>query len=97
MTKRFCASPLVFRDNKFITDFREKAELFYTLFGEQFLLSKNNTELPNNFLFLRVELLSNIQMSNDNMIKVMHNLDSNKAHGHNMISIRMLKLSSSSF
>ena len=31
-------------------------------------------------------------MSSENTIKVVNNLDHNKAHGHDMISIQMLKL-----
>ena len=43
-------------------------------------------------LFLTERHLSNVQISNDKIIKIINNLDSNKAHGHDMISIRMLKL-----
>ena len=45
-------------------------------------------------LFLTEKCVSNIQISNENIIKIINNLDPNKAHGHKMISIRMLKLCS---
>ena len=35
--------PPIFHDNKFVIDF--KAELFNTLFAEQYSLPKNNSEL----------------------------------------------------
>ena len=43
-------------------------------------------------LFLTGKRLSNVQISNESIIKIISNLDPNKAHGHDMISIRMLKL-----
>ena len=86
-----CIRP-VFHDNKFAIDFREKAELFNTFFAEQCSLPKNNSELPNNLLFLAEKRLSNVQISNENIIKIINNLEPNKAHSHDMISIRMLKL-----
>ena len=86
-----CIRP-VFHDNKFAIDFREKAELFNTFFAEQCSLPKNNSELPKNLLFLTEKRLSNVQISNENIIKIINNLEPNKAHSHDMISIRMLKL-----
>ena len=85
-----------FHDNKFVINFREKVELFNTFFSEQCLLPKNNIELPKYLLFLTEKRLSNVQTLNENIIKIINNLDPNKAHGHDMISIRMLKLCGSS-
>ena len=86
-----CISP-IFHDNNFVIDFREKAELFNTFFAEQCSLPKNNSELPNYLLFLTEKRLSDVQILNKNIIKIINNLDLNKAHGHDIISIRMLKL-----
>ena len=84
--------PGLFHDNKFvIVDFKEKTELFNLCFTEQCLLPK---KLPKNLLFLTEKCVSNVQISNENIIKIINNLDPNKAHGHKMISIRMLKLCS---
>ena len=94
--KKIPCIPPVFHDNKFVIDFREKAELFNTFFAEQCSLPKNNSELPNNLLFLTEKRLSNVQISNENIMKIVNNLDANKVHGHDMISIRMLKLCSPS-
>ena len=43
-------------------------------------------------LFLTEKCLSNVKISNEDIIKIKSNLDPNKAYGHDMISIRMLKL-----
>ena len=42
--------------------------------------------------FQKIKSLSNITFTEKDIEKVMENLDSNKAHGHDMISIRMLKI-----
>ena len=90
--KKIPCIPPVFRINKFVINFKEKAELFNVYFAGQCSLPKNNSELPKNVLFLTEERLSNIQISNENIIKIINNLDPNKAHDHLGINIRMLKL-----
>ena len=65
-------------------------------FAKQCSLPKNNSELPKNLLFFPEKHLIIFQISNDIIIKVVSSLDSNKAHGRDMISIRMLKLCSPS-
>ena len=90
--KKIPCIPPVFQNNKFVINFKEKAELFNTFFAEQCSLSKNNSELPKSLLFLTEKRLSNVQISNENTIKIINNLNPNKAHGHDTISIRMLKL-----
>ena len=90
--KKILCIPPVFHDNKFAIDVREKAKLFNTFFAEQCSLPKNNSELPKNFQFLTGKRPSNVQISYENIIKIINDLDPNKAHSHDMISIRMLKL-----
>ena len=38
------------------------------------------------------ESLTTIDFSNNDILKIIRNLDPNKAHGHDMISIRMVKI-----
>ena len=90
--KKIPCIPPLFHDNKCVIVFREKADFFNTFFAEQCLLPKNNSELPKTLLFLTEKRLSNVQISNQNIIKIINSLGSNKAHGHYMINIRMLKL-----
>ena len=68
--KNILCIPPVFYDNKFGIDFREKVEIFNTFFAEQYSLPKNNSELPKNLLFLTEKRLSNVQISNENIIKI---------------------------
>ena len=96
--KILCITP-AFHDNMIVIDFREKyvfclyfLYLFDTCFPEQCWVPKSNNELLNNLPFLTEKRLSTIQISNDNIIKKINNLNANKAHRHDMISIRMLKL-----
>ena len=67
---------------KFVSDFREKAELFNTFFTEKCSPPENNSKLQKN----------NVRKSNDNIMKIINNLNSNKAQGFYMISIEILKL-----
>ena len=76
--KKILCIPPVFHDNKFVIDFREEAKLFNTIFAEQMTLQKNNSELPKNLLVTE-KRLSNVQISNENMIKIINNLNPNKA------------------
>ena len=43
-------------------------------------------------MIVRREALTKIDLSNDDILKIMRNLNSNKTQCHNMISIRMVKI-----
>ena len=76
----------MFHENKFVTDFKEKAELFNESFAKQCL--------PLHLYHLTD--LSSVSFSQDGIAKVIQNVDPSKAHGHDNISIRMLKICGSS-
>ena len=78
-SKRILRIPPLIHDNKFVTDFHLKREIF----SLHFLLTN-----ANDFL-LR---LSVVKFFENDILSVIRNLDSSKALGHNKISIRMLKL-----
>ena len=72
--------PPVLHDNILVIDFRGKDIFFYIFyiiylsdtfffFSKQCSLPKGNSELLKNLLFLTEKRLSNIQISNDNIIK----------------------------
>ena len=84
--------PPLFYENKFITDFKEKAELFNSFFTKQCSLIKNKSKLPLQLYFLTDKRLSMVKFVNNDILKIIQNLNPNKAHGHDKISIRMLKL-----
>ena len=90
--KKIPIIPPLFHENKFITDFKEKAELFNAFFAKQCSLIDNNSSLPNKLIYLTEKRLTKIRFSEDDIAKIIQNLDLNKAHGHDHISIRMLKI-----
>ena len=86
-----CIPPLLHQD-KFVTDFKEKANIFNYFFANQCSIVSNNSELPVTLTRKTHESLSTIDFSTDDILKIIRNLDPNKAHGHDMISIRMIKI-----
>ena len=84
-------SPL-FHENRFITDFKEKEELFNSFFAKQCSLIRNDSELPTSLTFYTNNRLSTVSFSHEDIGKIIQNLNPNKANGHDNISIRMLKI-----
>ena len=82
-----CISP-VYHNNSYITDFKEKVQIFKNLFAT---LVENTSKLPINSFKRTNNLLSTISFTKDGIAKIIKNLNPNKAHGFDMISIRMLK------
>ena len=90
--KKIPLIPPLFHENRFITDFKEKAELFNSFFSNQCSLLKNCSKLPTNLRYVTDKRLRTINFTADNIEKIMVSLNPNKAHGHDNISIRMLKI-----
>ena len=82
----------LFHENRFITDFKEKAELFNSFFSNQCSLLKNCSKLPTNLRYVTDKRLRTINFKTDNTEKMILSLNPNKVHGHDNISIRMLKI-----
>ena len=90
--KKIPLIPPLFQENRFITDFKEKAELFNSFFAKQCSLIRNDSELPTSLTFYTNNRLSTVSFSHEDVGKIIQNLNPNKAHGHDNISIRMLKI-----
>ena len=88
--------PPLLVNNEFVTDFLEKANLFNDFFREQCRPITNDSSLPNKPTIETVTRLSDINIETDTIIKLICSLDPNKAHGSDGISIRMLKLCTTS-
>ena len=83
---------LIYKIPKYVTDFKKKAELFNLFFAKQCSIIDNSGELPLNVLEKTDKSISAITFTGDDIATLIKNLDPNKAHGHDMISIRMFKL-----
>ena len=90
--KKIHLIPPLYYDNGFIKDFKEKAELFYSFLSKQCSLISNNSSLPNYINYTTEKRLSAVALSVKSIGKIIQNLDSNKAHGHDNITIRLLKI-----
>ena len=84
--------PLLVND-KLVTNFLEKANLFNEFFSKQCQLLQNNSTLPKTNTYTE-NRLNDITFDNEKLLKIIQSLDANKAHGSDGISIRMQKLSS---
>ena len=89
--KKIPIIPSLFYDNRFIADFKEKAQLF-NFFSKQWFLTPNNSSLPADVNYVTDKRLSTVTFSAKDTGKIIQNLDSNKAHGHDNLSISMLKI-----
>ena len=79
--KKIPLIPPLFHENKFVTNFLEKADLFNSFFSKHCSLINNASTLP-----------THIQYLSNNIAKVIQNLDSDKAYCHDNITIRMLQI-----
>ena len=80
--------------NKFLTNFKEKAEVFNTFFANQCTLLNNSNVLPSNLAKLTNKSLDIVNFSTDVISKKINNSDPSKAHGCDIPSILMIKLCS---
>ena len=94
--KKIPVIPPLFYENCFITNFKEKAKLFNSFFAGQCSLVTNASKLPSIFTLYTDNRLSTVTFSQDDIGKIIQNLNPNKAHGHDNISIPMLKICGSS-
>ena len=90
--KKIPLIPPLFHENKFVTDFKEKAELFNSRFATQCSLISNSSNLLPHIKHLTDNRLSFVSFSHDKIEKIIQNLNRNKAHSHDNVSIRMVKV-----
>ena len=94
--KKTLIIPPLFYENRFVTDFKKKAELFNSFFAKQCTVINNGNSLSSELLLKTDKFLSNITFSSNDILKIIQNLDLEKAYGFDRISIRMLKICGSS-
>ena len=85
-----CIPPIY--HNNYITDFQEKAEIFNSFFAKQCTIAENTSQILTDSLKRTNNFLSTVPFTKDDIVKIIKNSDPNKAHGHDMISIFMIKI-----
>ena len=78
--------------DKFVTAMKTKANIFNKFFAEQSTPLKNNSKLPSNQIFLTQSRLNSLDFNKDEILKIIRALNIHKAHSHDDISIRMIKI-----
>ena len=89
--------PPLFVNNKIESDFTEKANLFNDFFATKCALLSKNSVLPSSVSFKAQSRLTSVNFEKEDILKLIRNLNVNKANGHDNISIRMLKIRDSVF
>ena len=81
--------PLLVND-KLITEFEAKANIFNEYFASQCNTINNNSVLPSTLNHLTNDKLSSFNISSEFIFQLIKNFDPNKAHRHDKISVKML-------
>ena len=84
--------PPLLVDDKHVTDNKTKANIFNEYFAEQCSHLKSNSVLPINQTFLTQSSLTSLDFNEEEILKIIRALNIHKAHGHDDISIRMIKI-----
>ena len=90
--KKIPVIPPTFHDNKSIINFRQKSKIFNSHFSKQCTPLINNNKIPSECPRKSNESLSSITFEINGIGKIIKNLDPNKSHDHDMLTIRMVKL-----
>ena len=84
--------PLLLIDDKFVTDIETKINIFNKFFADQCQPLNNAIDLPTNQIFLTQSKLGSLDFNEGELLQIIRALNINKAHGHDDISIRMIKI-----
>ena len=90
--KKFPLIPPLLIDDKFVTDIEAKANIFNKFFADQCTPLKNSSMFPTSRLFMTQATLRSLDFNEGKILKIIRALNTNKAHGHDDISIRMIKI-----
>ena len=90
--KKIPCIPPMLHWNRYITEYKDKAELFKNVFLNQCFLINHSRVLPS-VLFIRTKnLISSINFTSVDIAEIIQKLDPNKGHGLGINSILMLKI-----
>ena len=85
--KKIPVIPPILVSNKLISNFKEKADHFNDFFASQCNPISNDSALPNAANSVSNVSFSSIQFKDQDILKIIHSLNYNKAHGYDDISI----------
>ena len=91
-TKKVPIIPPILIENKLETDFLKKANYFNKFFASKCTPLSNSSSLPSSLDLETEARLTSINFSDNDILKIIRSLDINKAHGHDDISVRMVKI-----
>ena len=89
--KKIPAVPPLLVNGEIISNFSQKATIFNKFFASQCTLLQNSSSLPTFYLTTN-ETLSSLNISDNDIFAIIKNLNPNKFHVWDNISIRMIKL-----
>ena len=82
--------PPVLVNDELVSQFKQKANLFNIYFASQCKTIKNGSKLPN-FSYKIEKILISFDIKDDDILQLIKNLNVDKAHGWDQLSIRMIK------
>ena len=91
-TKKVPIIPPILLENKLESDFFKKANYFNKFFASKCTPLNNSSSLPSSLDFETEARLTSINFSANDILKIIRSLDINKAHSHDDISVRMVKI-----
>ena len=86
--------PPILKDGKLESDFKIKANYFNNFFALQCTPLVNNSNYSDRITYNSAARLSTIKFDNkfNNFLKIIRSLNVNKAHGHDGILVRKIKM-----
>ena len=90
--KKISLIPPLFRNNEYVTDFKEKAALFNSFIAKQCYLISKISDLPLNLHYATENILDTLNFSNNDIGKFIQNLHLHKAEGYDKVSIAVNQL-----
>ena len=84
--------PPILKDGKLESDFKIKASCFNKVFASQCTPLVNNSKILDKITYSPVDKLTSIKFDNNDILKIISSLNVNKAHRHDDISVRMIKM-----
>ena len=79
-------------DDKFVTEIQTKTKIFNNFFADQCQPLNNASDPPTNQISLTHSRLGSLDFNEGELLQIIRALNINKAHGHDDISIRMIKI-----